>query len=86
MRSHKSDPRRHHRGGSLNKIAHSSQPDRPDVWGIVALVTQLGGFLLARLLLPPLAEAIEQGSIANSIFLAGLSVSLRLLDAACMAG
>jgi uncharacterized membrane protein YjfL (UPF0719 family) len=49
-------------------------------------VIQLGGFSLARLLLPHLAEAIEQGSIADSIFLAGLSVSLGLLDAACMAG
>ena len=56
------------------------------VWGIIALVVQLGGFLVARLVLPNLPEAIDEGHIADAIFLAGLSLALGVLNAACMAG
>jgi putative membrane protein len=56
------------------------------VWGIIALVVQLGGFLVARLVLPNLPEAIDEGHIADAIFLAGLSLALGILNAACMAG
>jgi putative membrane protein len=67
-------------------IAHSASLIDLTVWGIVALVIQLGGFLIARLVLPHLPSAIERGNIADAIFLAGLSAALGLLDAACMAG
>jgi putative membrane protein len=67
-------------------IAHSAGLIDLVVWGIVALVVQLGGFMLARMVLPHLPEAIEAGNTADAIFLAGLSVSLGVLDAACMAG
>jgi putative membrane protein len=56
------------------------------VWGIIALVVQLGGFLVARLVLPNLPEAIDEGHVADAIFLAGLSLALGILNAACMAG
>jgi putative membrane protein len=67
-------------------IAHSASLVELAVWGIVALLVQLGGFLIALLVLPHLPSAIERGNIADAVFLAGLSVSLGLLDAACMAG
>ena len=67
-------------------IAHSAALIDLLVWGVVALIIQLGGFLVARLVLPRLPRAIEQGNLADAIFLAGLSVSLGVLDAACMAG
>jgi putative membrane protein len=67
-------------------IAHSAAIVDLIVWGIVALVVQLGGFLLVRLVLPDLPKAIEDGNIAGAIFLAGVSLSLGILDAACMAG
>jgi putative membrane protein len=67
-------------------IAHSGTLIEVLVWGIVALVVQLGGFLVARALLPHLPQAIEAGNIADGIFLAGLSLALGILDAACMAG
>jgi putative membrane protein len=67
-------------------IAHSAAILDLVVWGIVALVVQLGGFLVARLVLPDLPRAIEGGNIAGAIFLAGVSLSLGILDAACMAG
>jgi len=67
-------------------IAHSASLVDLAVWGVIALVIQVGGFLLARLLLPHLPQAIEDGSVSDAIFLAGLSLALGILDAACMAG
>jgi putative membrane protein len=56
------------------------------VWGVVALVAQLAGFLVVRMVLPHLPQAIEDGNIADAVFLAGVSLSLGILTAACMAG
>jgi putative membrane protein len=67
-------------------IAHSAAIIDLVAWGIIALVIQLGGFFAARLVLPHLPLAIERGNVADAIFLAGLSLSLGILDAACMAG
>ena len=67
-------------------IAHSAALLDVLVWGVVALIVQLAGFVVARLVLPHLAQTIDQGIIADAVFLAGLSVSLGVLDAACMAG
>jgi len=67
-------------------IAHSAAIVDLVVWGIVALVVQLGGFLVTRLVLPHLPQAIEDGNIADAVFLAGISLSLGILTAACMAG
>ena len=67
-------------------IAHSAAIIELVVWGVIALLVQLGGFFAARLVLPHLPRAIEGGNVADAIFLAGLSVALGILDAACMAG
>ena len=67
-------------------IAHSAAVVDLVVWGIIALVVQLGGFLVARLVLPDLPKAIEDGNVADAIFLAGVSLALGILNAACMAG
>ena len=67
-------------------IAHSAAILDLLVWGVVALVVQLVGFMVVRLVLPHLPQAIEEGNIADAVFLAGVSLSLGILDAACMAG
>jgi putative membrane protein len=67
-------------------IAHSVAIVDLVVWGIVALIVQLGGFVVTRLVLPHLPQAIEDGNIADAVFLAGISLSLGILTAACMAG
>jgi putative membrane protein len=67
-------------------IAHSAALVDVVVWGIVALVVQLGGFLIARLVLPHLPQAIVDGNVADAVFLAGLSIALGILVAACLAG
>jgi putative membrane protein len=67
-------------------IAHSVAIVDVVVWGVVALVAQLAGFLVVRMVLPHLPQAIEDGNIADAVFLAGVSLSLGILTAACMAG
>jgi putative membrane protein len=67
-------------------IAHSARLLDLIVWGIVALVIQLGGFFGMRLVLPQLPQTIEAGNVANATLLAGVSLALGILDAACMAG
>lgn len=67
-------------------IAHSAGLIDVAIWGLIALIIQLGVFLAARIMLPHLPAAIEQGSVSDAIFLAGLSLGLGILDAACMAG
>ncbi|WP_299292565.1 DUF350 domain-containing protein [uncultured Tateyamaria sp.] len=54
------------------------------VWGIIAGIAQLLVFLVFRRFYPLVAERITQGEIAVSIKLAGLSVTVGLLNAACM--
>jgi len=67
-------------------IAHSATIVDVVVWGIIALVVQMVGFLTARMVLPHLPQAIAAGNLADAIFLAGLSLALGILDAACMSG
>ena len=63
--------------------AHGA-PEAAERWH--ALVVQLAGFLLARMLLPHLPQAIADGNIAGAVLLAGISLALGILTAACMAG
>ena len=67
-------------------IAHSAVLVDLIAWGIVAMIVQLGGFLAARVLMPHLPQAVAEGRVSDAAFLAGLSLSLGILDAACMAG
>jgi len=54
------------------------------VWGVIAGIAQLLVFLIFRKFYPLVSERITQGEIAVSIKLAGLSVTVGLLNAACM--
>ena len=67
-------------------IAHSGQLVDLLVWGVVALFVQLAGYLVARATFPQLPKAIGDGVVSEAIFLAGLSLALGILDAACMVG
>ena len=67
-------------------VAHSAGIIDLAVWGTVALAVQLGGFIVTRLVLPGLPQAIEAGNTANATLLAGISLSLGILNAACMTG
>ena len=67
-----------------NVIAHSDTLLDLAVWGVIAGIVQLLAWLVARVALPRLKEAIEAGLVAPATFVAALSVTVGLLNAACM--
>ncbi len=54
------------------------------VWGVVAGIAQLLVFLVFRRFYPLVSERISKGEVAVSIKLAGLSITVGLLNAACI--
>lgn len=56
------------------------------VWGIVGVILQLIAVTLAMLLVKPLRGMIEAGNVAAALILAGIQISIGLLNASAMAG
>jgi putative membrane protein len=58
----------------------------PDVvlWGATALVFQLLGFLLVRMVLPDLRQRIEQNMLSHGLLLGLTSIAIGILNAACL--
>ncbi len=67
-----------------NVIAHSDTLADLAAWGALAGVVQLLTYVVARFALPHLTEDIPAGKIAPAAFLAALSLSIGLINAACM--
>lgn len=67
-----------------NVIAHSDTLLDLAVWGVVAGIVQLLAWGAARLALPQLREDITAGRVAPATFVATLSITVGLLNAACM--
>lgn len=79
-------------GGSLlgfaialaGAIHHTGSVIEFVVWGLVALLTQIIAYALARLAHPGLSAAIEENALGAAIWVAAVSVSAGLLSAASM--
>ena len=54
------------------------------VWGLIALLVQVGGHYLVRLMFPDFQAEIEKGSMPAAVMLATTGVALGLLNAASM--
>ena len=67
-----------------NVIAHSDTLFDLAVWGVVAGIVQLLAWGVARVALPQLAEDIAAGRTAPASFVAALSLTVGLINAACM--
>ena len=67
-----------------NVIAHSDTLIDLAVWGIIAGIVQLLAWGVARVALPHLEEDIGAGRVAPATFVAALSITVGLLNAACM--
>jgi putative membrane protein len=67
-----------------NVIAHSDTLLDLAVWGVIAGVVQLLAWGVARVALPHLEQDIAAGRVAPATFVAALSVTVGLLNAACM--
>ena len=66
--------------------AVSQSTSIPDMllWSGVALVAQLVGYGLTRLVLPQLSAHVDEGKTASGIFLAAIAIAIGLLNAAAM--
>lgn len=67
-----------------NVIAHSDTLIDLMAWGAIAGVIQVLAYLAIRLTLPQLNEDIPAGRIAPAILLAIASLTVGLINAACM--
>jgi len=54
------------------------------IWGMIALVVQIVAFVVVKMLVPSVAQDIEGGNGAQGFFLGVASLSVGLLNAACM--
>ncbi len=67
-----------------NVIAHSDTLLDLAAWGVVAGVVQLAAYFIARFALPHLNDDIPAGRVAPATFLAALSLTVGVINAACM--
>jgi len=67
-----------------NVIAHSDTLIDLAVWGVIAGIVQLLAWGVARVALPHLEEDIGAGRAAPATIVAALSITVGLLNAACM--
>ena len=65
-------------------ITHSMSLLDCAIWGGVALVVQVLTFVISSAALKQLPQRITQGELAAGIFSAGCSVTVGMLNAACM--
>lgn len=67
-----------------NVIAHSDTLADLAVWGVIAGAVQLLAWMVARVALPRLKEDIAAGRVAPATLVAALSITVGLINAACM--
>jgi len=67
-----------------SSIAHSDNIVDMVIWGIIALVIQIGAYYLARLPFPDLSQRIARGEVAPAIWLGAASITAGLINAASM--
>lgn len=65
-------------------VAHAVNVVDMALWALVAAVVQIVAHFIVRALIPGFAERIEDANIAVATFAAGISLSLGVLNAACM--
>ena len=65
-------------------ITHSMSLLDCAIWGGVALVVQVLTFVISSAALKQLPQRITQGELAAGIFSAGCSITVGMLNAACM--
>jgi putative membrane protein len=65
-------------------IAHSQNIPDMLVWGVVAMVVQIAVFVVIKLAAPQLYSRVDDGQPATAVLVAAISLSIGILNAACM--
>jgi putative membrane protein len=79
-------------GGSLvafalplcSAIVHSVSIVDFVIWGVIAMVIQIGTFFVVRLFLTNLSQRISNNELSAGLFVALASLSVGVINAACM--
>jgi putative membrane protein len=66
-------------------IGHANDAVDCTIWGIIALIVQIGAFYAARIPIPDLSQRIANGEIAPAIWLGLASIIAGMINAASMA-
>ncbi len=67
-----------------SSIGHADGVVDMTIWGVIALIVQVGVYYAARMAVPNLSTRIEAGEIAPAIWLGAASVAAGMLSAASM--
>ena len=65
-------------------IQHSVSLVDMAIWGLIAMLVQIGAFVAARLMIPSITDDIPANKTSAGFFLGCLSLGVGLLNAACM--
>jgi len=65
-------------------VSHSVNLADMAIWSVIALIVQVAGYGVARVLLPGIASGIPSGNLAHGAFVGALSLGIGILNAACM--
>ena len=65
-------------------VRHSVSLGDMAFWGLIAMVVQIGAFVVVKLLIPSVTQDIPAGKQAQGFFLGCVSLGVGLLNAACM--
>jgi putative membrane protein len=65
-------------------VQHSVNLVDMAIWGVIAMLVQIGAFVAVKLLVPSITRDIPEGKGAQGFFLGALSLGVGILNAACM--
>jgi putative membrane protein len=65
-------------------VEHSVSLVDMAIWGLIAMLIQLGAFVAVKLVIPNIGRDIPENKTAQGFFLGAMSVAVGVLNAACM--
>jgi putative membrane protein len=65
-------------------VEHSVSLTDMIIWGLVALVIQVTTFFVVKLIFPTIVQDIPHNQVAKGIFLGVMSLTVGIINAACM--
>lgn len=65
-------------------VEHSVSLVDMAIWGLIAMLIQLGAFVAVKLVIPDIGRGIPENKTAQGFFLGAMSVAVGVLNAACM--
>jgi len=54
------------------------------VWGLIAMIVQIGVYVMVRLIIPNLSQRIAAGEMSAALFLGAISLAAGILNASAM--